>query len=300
MNEMQSGYRLDLCDGMSWGFQAAPELQAWLDDLAQIMRLRNGTNGAQHPIVFVPKRLNGAAQVPESLGGHHVGTASGWHSFQVGEVLRAWWHDERQQTVVELNEAYIGHPEIKYIDMWSALRAIHRHAIRHGGGPVHAALAEREGKAILIAAAGDTGKSTCCRRLPGPWRGLCDDQALIVCRPAGGYGVHPLPTWSDYLWRTSANTWDCGHAARLCAVFFLRQASEDAVEPLPPSEGAVELFCSAKEVLASYWSRLEDQEKRRQSERLFHNALEMAKHVPAFTLHATRHGQFWEAVERVL
>ena len=153
---------------------------------------------------------------------------------------------------------------------------------------------------FLIAAAGDTGKSTCYRRLPAPWKPLCDDQVLVLSLGGGRYMAHPFPTWSDYLWRKSTNTWNCSVGVPLKAVFFLEQASNDAVIPLQPGRAVVPMLNSAKELWQTHWSRLETSLKSSQAERVFGNALAMAKTLPAYRLQATLHGQFWKEIEKVL
>jgi len=291
---IEQRYILNLSDGASWGFCAAPEIHGWLDALAGIMQLKRSTEPVSHRLVFAPMG-NGAAPPLDEPG-----PSSGWDVFKQGSVLRVWSHEECTDTVMELDEQFIDHPEIRYIGMWSALRVLHRHAVRAGGGPFHATLAELDGKGILIAASGDTGKSTCYRRFPAPWNPLCDDQALIIHRGNGAYTVHPFPTWSDYLWRNSDNTWNCGYSAPLAAVFFLEQAAEDSAIPLPLGEAAARTFKCSKEVWESHWNRLDDEKKRRQTEQVFLNGTELVKKVPVFRLRATRHGRFWEEIEKVL
>ena len=202
---------------------------------------------------------------------------------------------------MELNEAFVAHPEIRYINMWSALREIHRHALRVGGTPMHAALAAHRGRGVLIAATGDTGKSTCSRRLPRCWQSLCDDQALVLRDPDGGFRVHPFPTWSDHLWRESKNSWAVERAVPLSAIFFLEQASIDRVVPLgDPSEAVLSVFGAAKQVWEPFWERMAPEEKMETSSTLFHNASEIAAAIPCYRLSATLDGEFWRGMEEAL
>ena len=112
--------------------------------------------------------------------------------------------------------------------------------------------------------------------------------------------LHPFPTWSDYLWRDSDNTWDCRYAVPLTAIFFLEQADEDSVTPLLLGEASARTFKCSKEVWESHWNRLDDEKKRRQTEQVFLNGTGLVKNVPVFRLQATRHGRFWEEIEKVL
>jgi len=170
-----------------------------------------------------------------------------------------------------------------------------------GGTPMHAALAAHHGRGVLIAAPGETGKSTCCRRLPGDWQALCDDQALVLRAPDGGFRVHPFPTWSDHLWRDSENSWTVERAVPLSAIFFLEQASTDRAMPVgDPAEAVLSVLGAAKQVWEPYWERVSSDEKMKASSLLFHNTSEIAAAVPCFRLSATLEGEFWKEMEAVM
>ena len=294
-------YALELADGSVWVFAATEGVSGWLHELARIMELRPAREKGTNQICFSGTGDLEASNPPGTVQGEPA-DKDGWQPFRNGGIYRIWLHETIPTVHMELNEAFVAHPEIKYINMWSALREIHRHALRAGGTPIHAALAAHHGRGVLIAGPGETGKSTCYRRLPGYWQALCDDQALVLRdRAAGLLKVHPFPTWSDHLWRESKNSWAVERAVPLSAIFFLEQASIDKVVPLgDPSEAVLSVFGAAKQVWEPFWERMAPEEKIKTSSTLFHNASEMAAAIPCYRLSATLDGEFWKEMEEAL
>lgn len=281
-------------------FAATEEVSGWLHELARIMELRPTGKEGTHQIYFSGAGDLKASNPPGTIRGEQA-DKDGWRPYRNGGIYRIWRHETIPAVHMEFNEAFVAHPEIKYINMWSALREIHRHALGAGGTPMHAALAAQHGRGVLIAAPGETGKSTCCRRLPGYWQALCDDQSLVLKDRNGGFRVHPFPTWSDHLWRESKKSWAVERAVPLSAIFFLEQASGDKAEPFnDPAEAVLSVFGAAKQVWEPYWERMSPDEKTKASSLLFHNTSEMAAAVPCFRLSATLEGEFWKEMEDAL
>ena len=294
-------YGLELADGTLWKLSGDPKVNNWLGELARIMGLTRVSKKPTNTIYFhgVKDLLSTSFPTNPNIGDRVSG--NGWRSFKNGAIHRVWRHDQIPEIHVELHQAFLDHEEIRYINMWSALRELHRHALSKGGTPVHATLAALEGKGVLIAGDGGTGKSTCYSRFPDYWDRLCDDQALILRVGDGNFRVHPFPTWSDYLWRESEKQWHVERSVPLKAVFFLEQAQKDQAFPInDPSEAILKYLEAAKQVWRSAWSRLERAEKRAQSAMLFDNVARMAHAVPAYGLRATLGGEFWKEIERVL
>jgi SynChlorMet cassette protein ScmC len=165
---------------------------------------------------------------------------------------------------------------------------------------LHAALLELDGKCILLAAPGSTGKSTSCRRLPDYWNPLGDDEALVVLDHENGYRAHPFPTWSEYWRKSSDKTWNVQHSAPVRTIFFLEQAENDEVIPLGEGVAAVSINQSATEVSKRHWRKLDVETKRPLAKLQFGNACNMARSIPSFTLRASLHGRFWEEMEKTL
>ncbi|MEE9604789.1 MAG: SynChlorMet cassette protein ScmC, partial [Candidatus Scalindua sp.] len=193
-----------------------------------------------------------------------------------------------------------GSYDLEIVNMLNSLHPIYQRVQDGGGLPLHAALLELDEKGILLAAPGDTGKSTSCRRLPDYWNPLCDDEALVVFDHENRYRAHPFPTWSEYLWKSSDKTWNVQHSVPLHAIFFLEQAESNEVFPLGEGKAAVSINQSATEVSRRLRRKLDDQTKRPLAKLQFDNACNMAKSIPSFTLRASLHGRFWEEMEKTL
>ena len=168
-----------------------------------------------------------------------------------------------------------------------------------GGLPVHAALVERDGRGILLAGRSGIGKSTCCRRLPLPWRGLADDLVLVIRDSSGRYRAHPLPTWSAV--RSGfEGTWNVSRSVPLEAVFFLDQSGSDEVVPVGKGAAAVGCSQSANEVLRSVGPFRLDGRQVNVGSRVFENAAGLFLALPAFQLRVSLTGRFWEKIDEVL
>jgi SynChlorMet cassette protein ScmC len=153
---------------------------------------------------------------------------------------------------------------------------------------------------VLLVGSADSGKSTCCRRLPSPWQALCDDETLITVRGQKEYRAHPFPTWSDCLRREPKRSWNVQKHVHLSAIFFLEQAPIDEALPIGEGRAAALIMRSATEVCHRGYQSLESSEKRGRQKELFTNACELARAVPAFTLRFSLTGRFWVEMERVL
>jgi SynChlorMet cassette protein ScmC len=299
MTHVPHAYRMRLANQVSWSFHAMDEVRLWLHDFARILGLEPGT-AACYRMFFITQDQGAAAEFLNFFGIDLPWTANGWRLYRHSKALRFGQHPISGDVVFELNADIIDHDEIKYIAMWTALRPVFGSLVPKGGTPVHGASAALDGKGVLIAASGGTGKTTCYNRLPSYWEKLADDQALIVGNGRSRFRIHPLPSWSEYLYKRAENTWDIHQGADLCAVFLLEQDNTDAVVPVNSSTSAYELFKSCREVWESHWARLDRQTRVAQSRRVFENAADIVRQVPVYHLKATLIGRFWEAVERVL
>jgi SynChlorMet cassette protein ScmC len=174
----------------------------------------------------------------------------------------------------------------------------HINALR-GGLPIHAASVELNGTAVLLAARGGTGKSTCCRRFPKNWNVLGDDEALLV-KESEGYIVHPMPTWSHYQEGGRDVTWKTESATSVQAIFFLEQAQVDEAISISSSESGWRFYSEVYPIYRMFWQGSGEEEKRQINTMLFHNACDAGLRIPAFILRVSRYGRFWEQIEHAL
>jgi len=290
----EKNYQLSLSDDTTWCFKATETIYPWLKHLADIMQLDETTEKSfDRRLLFLA--LKHSNNLPE------INSIGEWNHYKQGTVYRIWSHKNHHEDFIELNIDYLNHPEIKFINMWSSLKPLYRYYTeKKGGGPIHAALAEFNGKGILIAASGGTGKSTCSIRLPSCWKPLSDDMALIVKGRDNCYRAHPMPTWSDHLWNLKKSKFNTSYSVPIKAIFFLEQSDKDEIVHKSSTFGVQHIFQSCKQVWESYWKKIPKVEERKMVHHVFNNSFDLAAKIPCYTLKATLHGKFWNEIEKVL
>lgn len=175
-----------------------------------------------------------------------------------------------------------------------------RESQARGGVLIHGALAERDGMGVILAAPGGTGKTTASRRLPAPWRSLCDDTTLVVRDSCGGYWAHPWPTWSRFLNGGAGGTWDVQRAVPVRGLFVLSQAADDRAERVGPGQAVSLLMECAGQASMFMPLGLRKEEVRILHGERFENLAALARQVPVSVLHISLAGAFWCEMERML
>jgi SynChlorMet cassette protein ScmC len=172
-----------------------------------------------------------------------------------------------------------------------------REAQARGGVLIHGALAERDGIGVVLAAPSGTGKTTASNRLPAPWRALCDDATLVVRDPQGNYWAHPWPSWSRVLDGEPGGTWDVQRAVPLRGIFVLAQAVEDRVERVGPAH-AVSLLveCVTQASMLMPLGLFKEEARALHLER-FNNLCALVRVMPAYVLHISQTGAFWQEID---
>lgn len=299
------GYRTRYCmrlaNGQGWQIIATDGVESWVEKLAAIMHFdKCETNGDAKLILTGRESDDKRWRDPVCRFQPGIKAnlpASGWE-FRDLIWLQVWSHCDVPYVIGEKGPEKAH--ELEILSMRMSLQPIYQRAQDSGGLPLHAGLVVRDGVGVLLAAQRNTGKSTCCRRIPSPWHALCDEEVLIVQNNQKRYSAHPFPTWSDYLEKRSEPTWDVQQHVPLGAIFFLEQARTDEIVPLGQGEAAVLLYESATEVSYRNWVKLNRDEIRPLRRKLFENACELAATVPVFKLRVSLNGRFWEEIESVL
>jgi len=190
---------------------------------------------------------------------------------------------------------------MQIIQMMDLTTMIASETLPCGGLLIHGALAERDGSGVILAAPGGTGKTTASNRIPPPWHSLSDDATLVVRDGYGNYFAHPLPTWSRFFDNGPGGSWEVERGIPLAAVFFLTQSPEDQAEPLNAGEAAAYLMESVHQLMGVP-ARTEC--IRGESESLCEMELAavsaLVKVIPAYLLHISLTGRFWEEIDTVL
>jgi SynChlorMet cassette protein ScmC len=100
--------------------------------------------------------------------------------------------------------------------------------------------------------------------------------------------------------KRSKRTWNVQRCIPLSAIFFLEQAENDEVVAMGNGEAAVSISNSIKQVLLRTQYYMDREEVKSSRLKLFDNACELARKIPAYRLRITKSGRFWEEIEKVL
>ncbi len=291
------GYALYLDDHNSWWLTGCVDCFEFVSELAFIMRLNETSSDSLPKIIFcktdyltLNKSLN------QNLDIHSL-QENGWVSYDYGKIC-FWHHNDFPDIICEIRD-YKNRYQ-KYTAMWMSLQSIYLHIMKTGGLPFHAALIQSNNHGVLLAAEGEVGKSTCCRRLPSHWQALCDDESLIVLNKSKEYRVHPFPTWSDYIIKRAENTWDVQRSIPLSAIFFIEQSETDEAISLSVNQASIRITDSSVQAIKGNQTFEDNINHNLVMATIFNNSLDIAKLIPAFRLKVSLKGEFWKEIERVI
>jgi SynChlorMet cassette protein ScmC len=296
----KASYVLKLDERCAWNLIGTGATKVLLGRLAATMALQPGYLG-NHPSIkyILGTKLNEPSGV--RIGEPDVGESPilkkvKWEIPGL-PFLRVWSQRHTPDLVCEISNT-LSEPLASTV-MWLSLDVVYERAILCGGIPLHAALAERSGRAFLLAGDHGAGKTTCCSRLPMTWRALCDDETFIL---NGGYGyyAHPFPRWSDYLFQAPQQPIDVSKRAPLCAVFFLEKTARMEIVSIGRGEAAVRINESANQACGLRMRGFDTLIQRQLRTKILDNACKLAGQVPAYALRVSRTGRFWKAIEEVL
>ncbi|MFB3926132.1 MAG: SynChlorMet cassette protein ScmC [Syntrophales bacterium] len=287
-------FYLKLANGEGWNFAAHDKpAKSWVESLGSILELRKGKVEGFPNLIFRFRKEEKCAGVEDALentavAGRYIRDLGGIH-------IRL---DRMSADVVCEISGDACRPDV--FRMWESLYPVYSRAQNSGGLPLHAALIEKSGRGVLLAGSSNAGKSTCCRRIPPPWRVLCDEEALIVRDGKGRYLAHPFPTWSRFLDPPYRISWNVEYCALLEAVFFLEKSSTDRVIPAGKGRTAMLIYKLSSEKCHVNLESLDQEERISVRKRLFENACELANSIPAFILRTSPAGRFWKEIEGAL
>jgi SynChlorMet cassette protein ScmC len=281
------GFSLNLADGSRWWIAGSLEASFLPEKMAAIMQLKEGENLEDgHLLFFFDKNGNGPhPEIPRLQG-------EGWidaHPYSI----HICFHPQLRHLLAESDDS-------PYLLMCLVSAAIFWESVCRGGLPFHAALLEHQGQGVILAGRGNMGKTTCASRVPPPWRARCDDEVLTVLSPEGRYLAQPFPTWSDYYTGRAENTWKVEDTLPLAGIFFIEQAPEDHCLPLWGYQAALAATYSAEQPMKRIIRGCDPALVREIRLKMFANACEIVKRIPAFHLQVSLNGRFWEKIEAAL
>jgi SynChlorMet cassette protein ScmC len=301
MYNYPKGYNLYLEDGTNYWLTGYDDSIEFVDEFASIMRLTECPPNLLPKIIFYKTKIDyQSTNDNNSILNEYTQSLdkNEWeihHYYDLSFCYNTISSDILCEIKIDKNGK-----DRKYQTMWTSLQAIYFNSINRGGLPIHGALIQHEGRGFLLAAEGETGKSTCCRRLPDYWQALCDDESLIVLNKNSKYRVHPFPTWSDYLSKRAKNTWNVQNSVPLSAIFFIEQSETDEVISLPVTQASLLVTDSAVQSMASKQTEIDKTDQSTIMTKIFNNSFDIATNIPAFRLKVSLRGTFWKEIEKVM
>ncbi len=163
--------------------------------------------------------------------------------------------------------------------------------------PCHCALIEINGRGAVIGGRGDSGKTTCARRLPKPHRALADDYVMLFVHQ-GRLLAQAMPTWSNLHNGDLDYRADCTKITEVDAFFFLKQSRTDHIERIDGIKATSHLNEILQELLTvRVITDMPGTMKKKLRSRIFDFAVQVVDRKPTGILHASLHGEFWNPLE---
>ena len=335
-SRLDSGYSLCLKNNQRWRIIGLDGLEEWAHRFAVILELKSAQEGDEPTLTLkpwdttekvdpelAPDLMETVELLPDGRRACYPtilrlppdASIPGPRKLFRPPILRVLLHNGSRHVSFEVDEipSYLSYmteqlrkkleAKAELIILRHVVYTLYRQAQALGAIPLHSALVARDGLGVVLMGNGGAGKSTCCQRLPSNWEALSDDEALVVRDERGRYLAHPFPTWSNFRVQRDPRTWCTERSVPVAAIFFLEQATTDAVVPMGRGHAALLTNQAAWQVWRACSEALRGPEgggNRALGLQIIENACALARSVPAFTLRVSLTGRFWEHIERVL
>ncbi len=274
---------LNLPNPFGWRIKGIGKCVELVDGLSKIMQLPQTSEGAAEMTVMSRSYYDSFSEKE----------CSDLQIFYSRKAVRLFHNGHFKKWLMVLSEDILNDRDIRIVLMWLMLRPFYLHCLSNGGLPVHASSASLNEQGIIVAAAGDTGKTTTVRRLPEPWKEHGDDTALLL-PDNDGFRFYPLPTWSEFIYgRSKSASWNVEKGTNLAGIFFLEQSEQDKAERISLPQSIMSLYESSMEALGG----LEKDMSNKLRVKIFETTVSIAESIPSFALHATINGRVWESIE---
>jgi SynChlorMet cassette protein ScmC len=296
------GYSLGLASGENLIMTSADgSIAPWLEALAVLLRLKRSPADGNRRVVFVSEE-----QAREAMGFRAQALSSGADA--PGPVYEKAMYGfdpiviyRRRDTgdtlcIVQHTDTLNSDADKKWLPLYPVLEM----ALLAGGFPIHAALIEFDGTGVLLAGPSGVGKSTCCSRIPAPWKILCDEETLVMMDKQGNYRAQPLPTWSECGDARIRRSWDGQRHLPLGGIFFLEKAAEDLCSPMGDGKATALSNYFALQKCRRHWAEIDGRQERVMADRVFSNAVCLSRRVPSYLLRVSRKGRFWDHLRAAL
>jgi len=224
----------------------------------------------------------------------------GWYETVSNRVFNAVEKQQFPQKKITCHIFNRDNPEQLNIQMMFVAGAMVLQIECTGGVLIHGALAEINGKGVILAGPGGAGKSTASKRLPPTWRSHCDDATLVVMDSEGTYRAHPWPTWSRFWCGEEGGCWNVEYSVPIKGIFYISRSEFDYVEQIEKWKTSTLLMAAAEQVNAVSQRGLSNDEIRKIRLQRFNNICNISTVVPGYLLKMGKDGDFWRKIEEIL
>lgn len=282
--------QLELANDLCWTFQASSTCADWIQSFAATLSLPESTPTVHDTCRSV--HVVSLDELPALLDELHY--TSSLKTFDLGP-LRIHPLPESSDLVYVVPDSTDHRQWL--MSMWYAQYPLYPTLLKSGVLPVHAGFATHEGRGVLFAAPGGTGKSTTMRRLPADWTVFCDDEVWLV-PTENGLVCHVLPTWSDLVLRgETLRRWDATQSHPVHAIVFLRQSASVNLVPLDRSSATNYVKQASEQILRRAWTPLPPPDMDTVRARVFELAIDTAGQLSGALLDLNLKDAFWEQLQ---
>ncbi|MCP4691429.1 MAG: hypothetical protein GY859_25520, partial [Desulfobacterales bacterium] len=167
-------YHLPLANGSQWRLTARdPGAAPFVERFAAVCAM--GESPPAAPGESLACAIHGFDHLEAFRRGH-----SRWLEFGRGRYYRIFLHPSRARGAMFFNLDEYRTEAQGRLAVGAIGFALQLQLVSRGNcAPCHCALVEIDGRGAVIGGPGDSGKTTCARRIPPPHRALADDYALL-------------------------------------------------------------------------------------------------------------------------
>jgi len=293
-------YLLPLSDTLSFNLVSYADTNPWLINFANFLELEKIKENKQNQadtIMAVP--LSAGTLLIDQLKREYFAeyALNHWQNFDL-KFAKIYIHPQTAGFIFALD------PQREYVSritmMQLFLDLIFLRIYEKNVFSLHGGLVVLKQEGVLLLGPGGIGKSTCCERIPAPWKALSDDLTLAALSSENSYVAYPLPTWSRIIAGEDSVTCDFKEPFKIRGICFLTQGKEDSINSLHPSQAAVLIYKNAKSIYIPLIGRFPFFKQKTFTAKTLDYACALAKEVPCYKLEVSLEGKFWEKIEEVI
>jgi len=290
-------YNLKLSNNEKWSILSNNHRFSWLDDFMVSLGAELSLKMEEKKIFFLPRsktEIENPCLLVNSIDANIP--ISGWKVYGYPNYF-LWVQFEYPVYIFEIIREKLDSRQIRLLIL-DILSPIYLSIMYNAKGlPLHSSCIEYNGKALILAGDSGSGKTTCCNRIPSPWRVLTDEETVVLDEGSGRYQAHPFPNVTDFARNNLIRNYNTHRGLPISAIFFLKKDTIDAIRSISLAEAVLRINKSASEIFLAYSHLLSDRLIHNKMQ--FNNAVLIARKIPCFLLFFKKEGFFWRELENL-